>query len=337
MNAISFALNPLAPFRLDLTVWVLRRRVDNVMDRWDGETYRRVLLMKGKPLAVAVIQTGPPEKPYLEISATGEGLPAEAEVQVKATMERMLGLQVNLSQFYQLSARDPKLGELVHRFIGMRPPRFETLFEALVNAFACQQVSLTLGIRLLNRLAETYAPAVQDDESRFHAFPSAEILAEVDPEGLRTIGLSRQKARAIIELASAVAEGRLDLDEISGMDDEAAVAHLRKIRGVGRWTAEYVLLRGLGRLHVFPGDDVGARRNLERWLGLTESLDYEGVHRLIGSWKSHGGLIYFHLLLKRLEEAQYIRATTAFRGNILKGEQPQVEENKKNDSSETRL
>jgi len=75
------------------------------------------------------------------------------------------------------------------------------------------------------------------------------------------------------------------------------------IRGVGRWTAEYVLLRGLGRTDVFPGDDVGARNNLERWLRLRSKLDYDRVQNLLRKWTGYGGLIFLHLLLKSLDEA----------------------------------
>jgi DNA-3-methyladenine glycosylase II len=56
----------------------------------------------------------------------------------------------------------------------------------------------------------------------------------------------------------------------------------------------------LGRLHVFPGDDVGARNNLLRWLGLTGALDYDGVRRVLTPWTPYAGLIYFHLLLDRV-------------------------------------
>jgi DNA-3-methyladenine glycosylase II len=76
---------------------------------------------------------------------------------------------------------------------------------------------------------------------------------------------------------------------------------LRSLRGVGRWTAEYALLRGLGRLHVFPGDDVGARNNLQRWLGLLEPLDYEGVQRVLARWQPFQGFVYLHLLLWGLQ------------------------------------
>jgi DNA-3-methyladenine glycosylase II len=74
------------------------------------------------------------------------------------------------------------------------------------------------------------------------------------------------------------------------------------LRGVGRWTAEYALLRGLGRLHVFPGDDVGARNNLARWLDCRASLDYEGVRAAVRHWQPYAGLVYFHLLLASLAE-----------------------------------
>src|SRR4051812_684300 len=61
-------------------------------------------------------------------------------------------------------------------------------------------------------------------------------------------------------------------------------------------TAEYVLLRGLGRLHVFPGDDVGAQNNLARWLGRPRPLDYDGVNRAVEKWRPYAGMLYFHLL-----------------------------------------
>ncbi len=136
-----------------------------------------------------------------------------------------------------------------------------------------------------------------------HAFPEPGRLAAVVPEDLRALHFSRQKAQAIIDIAGTVADGRFDLERLADLDDAAAVEELRRLRGVGRWTAEYVLLRGLGRLHVFPGDDVGAVNNLRRWLDLSAPLGYDEVRRLLGPWNAYGGLIYLHLLLSRLEEA----------------------------------
>ena len=125
-------------------------------------------------------------------------------------------------------------------------------------------------------------------------------------ETLRNLGFSRQKAAALIDLARAVTEGRLNLENLESMDDEGALGKLQELRGVGRWTAEYALLRGLGRFHIFPGDDVGVRNRLQRWLNLRKPLDYEGVRRIMRRWQPYGGLIYFHLLLTGLEEGGYL-------------------------------
>ena len=86
------------------------------------------------------------------------------------------------------------------------------------------------------------------------------------------------------------------------LDDKKAVTRLCSLKGVGCWTAEYFLLRGLGRTHIFPGDDVGARNHLQRWLGLPETMNYAEVHKALMRWDGYGGLIYFHLLLKSLTE-----------------------------------
>jgi DNA-3-methyladenine glycosylase II len=83
----------------------------------------------------------------------------------------------------------------------------------------------------------------------------------------------------------------------------AAIERLTSLRGVGRWTAEYVLLRGLGRLHVFPGDDVGGHNKLRHLFGIDTPLDYESVHRLVARWHPYAGVVYFHLLLDSLSQA----------------------------------
>jgi DNA-3-methyladenine glycosylase II len=300
---LTFSLKPTAPFRLDLAAWTLRRRPENIIDRWDGQSYRRVLSMENGPAEVEARQVGPLDSPRLRIVVTGAEATLETTTAVTSALERLLGLAVDLSEFEQFAAHDERLGPLSDRFRGMKPPRFPTVFECVVNAIACQQVTLTLGIRLIGRLAETYGQVINSYGVSAHAFPRPEALATARPEEIRSLGFSFQKARALIELSTAVVGGRLDLESLASETDEAAVQRLCALRGVGRWTAEYVLLRGLGRTHVFPGDDVGARNNLVRWLALDEPLNYGGVRRAIRPWDPYGGLIYFHLLLDSLAGA----------------------------------
>lgn len=307
MKRMTFLLDPTPPFRLDLTVWTLRRRPDNLMDRWDGQTYRRVLAREDEAVEVAATQVGTAEDPHLRVTLSGTHLAPEMEETARAILTRTLGLHVDLAAFYRFAESDAKLGPLVQRFRGVKPPRFLSLFEALVNGIACQQITLTQGIRLLNRLAQTYGLAFPNGDPTSHAFPRPRDLARLAPLEVRPLGFSGQKGRALVELASALVEGRLDLEALASLDENTALTHLLALRGVGRWTAEYVLLRGLGRLDRFPGDDVGARNNLSRWLGLTDPLDYAGVQQTIAKWSAYGGLLYFHLLLDRLAEAGYLQ------------------------------
>jgi DNA-3-methyladenine glycosylase II len=120
------------------------------------------------------------------------------------------------------------------------------------------------------------------------------------------LGYSHNKARSLIELARAIRDNRFHPAPLEDANNEEALASLQQLRGVGRWTAEYVLLRGLGRTNVFPGDDVGARNNLEKWLGLRKRLTYDSSQRVLKRWAPFGGLIYFHLLLDQQERLGYL-------------------------------
>jgi DNA-3-methyladenine glycosylase II len=306
LKKIVFKLQPVPPFRLDLTVWALRRRPDNLVDRWDGHTYRRVFPVYDQPVEVAVTQIGPAESPRLRVEASNSQPHWEWASILTSHLTRMLGLSADLAPFYHLAAEDERLQPLAERWRGFKPPQFPTLFEALVNAIACQQLSLTMGIRLLNRLATAYAPALPGEDESWPAFPRPADLADLEPDDLRSLGFSRNKAIALIELARSFRDGPGNLEDLDKMENSEARSRLLALRGIGRWSAEYVLLRGLGRWSVFPGDDVGARRFLETWLRPTEPLDYQEVQRQLARWQPFAGLLYFHSLLSRLAEGGHI-------------------------------
>jgi DNA-3-methyladenine glycosylase II len=164
------------------------------------------------------------------------------------------------------------------------------MIEAVVNAFACQQLSLEVGIELLNRLATISGARLRTPPDR-HGFPRVHDVTQLTPEKYCAIGFSRQKARALLGLATAITRRELDLESIAAQGDAEVRQRLLELRGVGRWTAEYVMLRGLGRLYVFPGDDVGAQKRLARWLGRSRPLDYAGVGRVVERWKPFAGLV----------------------------------------------
>ena len=300
---MQLTIDPAAPFRLDLTAWALRRRAHNEIDRWDGRVYRRAVPVADQAVALSVQQSGSADAPRLTVTLAGAQVDQTADTVARATLERLLGLTVDVSEFEALAAGDPSLDRLAARLRGLRPPRFPTVFEALVNGIACQQLSLTVGIHLLNRLTAAWGLPVVGDPDGLHAFPTPEQIASVTPDDLRAVGFSTAKAGSIVQAAAAITDGALDLEVLDVLDDRAAVELLTGLRGVGRWTAEYVLLRGLGRLHVFPGDDVGARNKLADFLDIGAELDYEAIARLVARWRPYAGMVYFNLLLDSLSKA----------------------------------
>jgi DNA-3-methyladenine glycosylase II len=302
----SFSITPKPPFRLDFTAWALRRRPENAVDRWDGRTYRRVLMIDGQAVEVAVHQSGGPEAPQLKIDVIGSRVTVRQEECARVLLERMLGVHMDLKPFYKLAKRDPRLQPLVDEFRGLKPPQFPTVFEALANGIACQQLSLLVGILLLSRLAHKVGVLSANSKDAPHAFPDPTGFSRVKVPALKSLGFSANKSQVLIDVSSAIRDRRLNLESLVKLNNQAALERMVKLKGVGRWTAEYVLLRGLGRLDVFPGDDVGARNKLAHFLHRNRPLDYDGVRRAVGGWQPYAGLVYFHLLLARIKKAGWL-------------------------------
>jgi DNA-3-methyladenine glycosylase II len=301
MFRATMVLSATAPFRLDLTTWALRRRSKNTVDRWNGAQYTRIIVLDNKPAKLTITQETRAGEPALVVVVESEAaLDDRIKREVGPLVQRILGLTIDLQPFYVLAAKNDSLGAVVEKFNGVKPPQFASVFEGLINAVACQQVTLDLGILLINRLSDNFGARFVDRDVAFHAFPEPADLAIAPEEAVKALGFSYQKARAIKELATNVAENRTDLVSLGGMTNKHAIEYLSTIRGIGRWSAEYVLLRGLGRLDTFPGDDIGAQNNLQRMFDLEGKPNYEKIRQLTSGWHPYEGVVNFHLLLEKL-------------------------------------
>jgi DNA-3-methyladenine glycosylase II len=313
-NQSSYIIEPVPPFRLDLTVWALRRRPDNIIDQWDGQTYRRALWIDGQVIGMKVKQIGDSKHPQLSVATTGQLLESQIKPLTLPVVQKLLGTEIDLTAFYRFADRNKALKELITQFQGVKPPRFPTMFEALVNSISCQQISLNICIRLLNRMAEKWGPGISLPEGVLHLFPNPDHLQGIEPDEFRKLGYSYNKARAILELVDLIRAGELNLEAIAKLDDTEAISNLMQLRGVGHWTAEYTLLRGDGRTHIFPPGDSGALHNLQNWLAGEKPADGPTIKSILESWSPFAGLVYFHLLLRRLNEMGYLDEATK-RGN----------------------
>ena len=312
MAALRFLLEPIPPFRLDLTVWALKRRPKNEIDTWDGDAYRRIVVIADRPVLLQVSQKIEGKSASLQVRAEGVRITASDRPRITAILDRLLGLRIDLTEFYAFAVRHPRLNELVLRFKGLKPPRFTSAFEALINGIACQQLSLEAGLSLLNRLSQRFGLPYGKNGRVLHAFARPEELASARLQTLRALGFSKNKAFALKSLSRSRLAGSFNPERLYLVSNQAAIEQLQEIRGIGRWTAEYVLLRGLGRYDLFPGDDVGARTKLAKWLGLKGPMDYPGVQHALAYLGPYRGLLYFHLLLDGLQKTGQLSQSPEF-------------------------
>jgi DNA-3-methyladenine glycosylase II len=296
----SFNLYPIPPFRLDYTVWALRRRDKNIVDRWDGRFYTRLFMIDNTLIKVMLEQKSSLDDPQIHVTINKK-ISKKTQAILVTQLEIMLGFKSDLKKFYAMAKTDSSLNSLANQFMGLKPPRFPTVFEALVNAISCQQISLDAGLQIQNRLVQ-YINLSQKDKDMLYAFPRPVDIANCTIANLRKIGYSRNKSQTLIELALKMVDDEYILKNLEKRSNKEIIDFLCQFKGIGRWSAEYVLLRGLGKIDTFPGDDVGAQKNLQQLLHLDNKLDYTKISEITQKWYPYAGLIYFHLLLYKLKQ-----------------------------------
>jgi len=281
-----------APYRLDLTVAVLRRLSTNIVDRIDARgRYVRALDGVGGPAFIAVTQSA---KDHIEVEI--DAAPGD-DARVLAVVRRMLGVDRDIAGFYSAVRRVAWLRPLATRMRGVKPPRYPTLWEACVNAIVFQQVSIHAAAAILGRTIEALGARIEREGERLIAFPGPESYLAASEAPLRAAGLSAGKIATLRRVAEALTGGSLDETMLEERTTPDAIALLSGIKGIGPWTAAVVMLRGLGRLDLFPQNDSGAARSLALAApGI--AVDVEAVLATLGPWR---GLLYYHLLLARLE------------------------------------
>ncbi|MHB8417548.1 MAG: DNA-3-methyladenine glycosylase family protein [Myxococcales bacterium] len=289
--ARAFPLPVRSPFHLETTVRLLQRRPANPLDVWDGRRYRRVLRAGDALVLCTVENQGTVDAPRLTLRLWPI---SRGRAEAERTLRRMLGLGLDPS-FALPSLRAPPLRAIGRALRGARPPRFPTLFEVFGRIIPYQQLSLEAGSAITGRFVRRFGRSLRTPEGTFWSFPRPERIAEATANRLEGVGLNRAKVVALRTLASLVANGSLSSEEIGRLPTEEALRRLRDLPGVGPWTAALVLLRGLGRMDVFPGGDAGVLRGLRRVLGgsvpIAEIAERAGARR---------GYVYFYSLGARL-------------------------------------
>jgi DNA-3-methyladenine glycosylase II len=271
--------------------------VDPANPYHDGTLYRVARLGDALvPFRLSV--AGPLAGPHATLAFAGPDTPAVRRA-LRREAAHLLGETWDLAGFYAAAALDPVLGPFVRpsgAFFGLRPTLLTNPFEMLVGAISAQQVNLAFAFATRARLVRRYGTPVEFEGTTVYAFPAPAALAAAPASELRAMQFSERKAEYIVGLAREVATGRLDLAALAAAPDDAVIARLTEIRGLGRWSAEWFLARGLGRPDVCPADDLGVRRAVEALCYRGRERDGEAIRRRARAWRPYRTLATHYLL-----------------------------------------
>ncbi len=182
-----------------------------------------------------------------------------------------------------LCAADPRLAELITNIGAFQLQREGHGFATLIDAIVSQQISVKAANAIMKRIVAHVG------ELR------PETVLACTPESLRALGVSNQKASYILDLASHVASGKLDLDRLAQLDDESVIAQLVQVKGIGRWTAEMYLIFSLGRPDVLPVADLGLRQAVQRLYALEELPKAAQIRSIAEPWRPYRTMATWYL------------------------------------------
>ncbi|HSH00264.1 MAG TPA: DNA-3-methyladenine glycosylase [candidate division Zixibacteria bacterium] len=215
--------------------------------------------------------------------------------EVERFVRRTFSLDLDLRDFYRALAPHGKLAPMATSLRGLKPTLTDTVLDAAIWAIVGQQVTLSFARILRARIFSAYGRAVDWRGARIHLTPQPERLARASLKKLRSLQLSENKARYLKELAGLIAKGSLNLEQLREMEHDSALERLLALKGIGPWTANYILMRGAGRLDALPVGDAGLNRALVKVFNLSERPTSEKATALAEPFRPYRSLFTLYL------------------------------------------
>ncbi len=290
-----------SPFGLLATVRLLQRTPGNLVHRWSDGVYSTLLVAAGEARVVSVRDEGSVERPCLALAIHGEPPGDEAAAGFVAAVRWSLGLDAPAAPLEALRAVEPALGEVVDAMRGMRAPCFADLWETCLATVPFQQLSLDAGTAIHGRFVERLGRTLSAGSATWYAVPDARTVLEAPGATLREVGFSEAKVGTLRALARIELEGGLDTGRFRGLATGEARRELLALPGIGPWSADVILLRGLRRMDRFPVGDTGSARSLAAVVG-EPRLTPARAAELAARFGANRGYLYYLLLGRRLRE-----------------------------------
>jgi DNA-3-methyladenine glycosylase II len=286
MEKAYTTIRPVPPFDFELTAgyhtyFQGRYGTDSLTDG----VYRRLLDLDGTLVLASVSSAGDMDNPLLDLELQGDSLGPAFVEQAAQRVSWLLGVGQDLAPFYDMAGKDAILAGMTERFNGLHLPHTSSVFEALVLAIMGQQISTHVARVIRGLFIETHGPRLTIDGETYYAFPRPETLAAQSVDDLRQLKLSQRKAEYVHGIACAALEDPTGMEGLHRLSDEEVIKQTVALRGVGAWTAQWLLIRALGRPDALPLGDLALRRVVSRMYFNGEEVNDRQVEDFAERWR----------------------------------------------------
>ena len=288
MDRLTVFIKPVPPFNFELTAgyhtYFQNRYGTDTME--DG-VYRRLIDLDDKLVLASVRSIGTLEAPELALELQGSELSPDDVESATDRVSWLLGVDQGLAPFYELGRADQAMAGLVEQFYGLHLPHTASVFEALVLAVLGQQISTNVARIIRTLLIETFGPSAEFDGETYYAFPRPASIWASSPAELHTMKLTQRKSEYVHGLAGSALDPEMGLECLEELTDREIVEKLVALRGVGMWTAQWVLIRAVGRPDALPLGDLALRRVVSRLFMDGEDVNDAKVEEIAQRWSPY--------------------------------------------------
>ena len=288
---------PKSPFNFELSVKIFSNG-DPQIQRYEKGFYWQLIWLNNKLVLITVRSLGSVDKPELSVSIKPDNeLNKKDNVLARKILTSIFNLDFDLKYFYEDMHEDSIMSKLILKLLGLNSHTTPTFFEAIVSSMIEQQISLKAARSIETKMIKEFGNILQLDGETYYSFPTPETLSNLEKEDLREYGLSFRKAEYVIDLSKCIEENKLDLNELKTKSTSEIISELLKIRGIGVWTAELAVIRGLHRVVALPADDIGLRRVVSHYYNNDEPISADELRRIAKGWGRWSGLAAFYLVV----------------------------------------
>ncbi len=284
----SWAMDLPSYFGHDSVLAYLGRDAQSLYERVHNSSFRFALRSDAGAVQVAA-EIG---QRTVQCRLSGPGVDdPKAAFSAHRLLRRYLGLSIDPTAFEHRADDDPLHRRLLAQRRGLSIPQTPSVFDGLVWVVAGQQVSLAVAFVLRRRLGHLCGTQLDDD---LWLPPTAAEVAAIDLDTLRANSWSQRKAEYVLDLATAVRDGDLDLEDLQQASTLRLESTLMARRGLGPWSVAYLMMRSFGLADCVPVGDAALKRNLRRFFELEKNPDVATTLRLMQPFAPFRSLATFH-------------------------------------------